>query len=104
VIRTKENVVLQRRYSRAVDKSVGLRSDHTVVLTASESAKVIRTPSAGELFDAETNHDQIPDQQLHAFALTITHIYKCRWQIEFFFKWISSIWRIKAFFVPARTP
>src|SRR5260221_10333931 len=40
VVRTKENVILQRRYSRPVDKSVGLQSDHTVILTAIESAKV----------------------------------------------------------------
>src|SRR2546427_5738244 len=56
VLRTKENVVLQRRYSRPVDKSVGLRSDQTVVLTAIESAKAY--PEAlrrVNYFDAETN-------------------------------------------------
>ena len=40
VVRTKENVLLQRRYSHTVDKSTGVRSDHTVILTAMESAKV----------------------------------------------------------------
>src|SRR3989442_2873000 len=56
VVRTKENVILERRYSRPVDKSIGLRSDHTVVLTAIGSAKAY--PEAlrrVNYFDAETN-------------------------------------------------
>jgi Domain of unknown function (DUF4372)/Transposase DDE domain len=100
VVRTKENVVLQRRYSRPVDKSVGLQSDHTVVLAALESAKAY--PDAlrrVRYFDAETsqrlgfltNNFALP-------ALTITQIYKCRWQVELFFKWIKQHLRIKAFF------
>src|SRR6266481_4673681 len=100
VVRTKENVVLQRRYSRPVDKSVGLRSDHTVVLTAMASVKAY--PDAlrrVSYFDAETkqrlgfltNNFALP-------ALTITQIYKCRWQVELFFKWIKQHLRIKAFF------
>src|SRR6267378_4241955 len=100
VIRTKENVVLQRRYSRAVDKSVGLRSDHTVVLTAIESAKIY--PDAlrrVSYFDAETNQRlRFLTNNFTLSALTITHIYKCRWQIELFFKWIKQHLRIKAFF------
>src|SRR5712664_2294976 len=100
VIRTKENVVLQRRYSRAVDKSVGLRSYHTVVLTAIESAKVY--PDAlrrVSYFDAETNQRlRFLTNNFTLSALTITHIYKCRWQIELFFKWIKQHLRIKAFF------
>src|SRR5260370_33283826 len=56
VVRTKENVILERRYSRPVDKSVGLRSDHTVVLTAIDSAMAY--PDAlrrVNYFDADTN-------------------------------------------------
>ena len=68
VVRTKENVVLQRRYSHPVDTQTGLRSDHTVVLTAMGSAKVY--PDALRrihYFDAETNKRlPIPHQQLHA--------------------------------------
>jgi len=100
VVRTKENVLLQRRYSRPVDKSVGLRSDHTVILTAIASAKAY--PDAlrrVSYFDAETrqrlgfltNNFVLP-------ALTIAQIYKCRWQVELFFKWIKQHLRIKAFF------
>ena len=68
VVRTKPNVVLQRRYSRPVDKSTGLRSDHTVILTAIESVKAY--PDAlrrVNYFDAETQPAAgIPDQQLRA--------------------------------------
>jgi transposase len=56
VVRTKQNVILQRRYSRPVDTLTGLRSDHTVILTSIESAKVY--PDAlrrVHYFDAETN-------------------------------------------------
>jgi hypothetical protein len=99
VVRTKENVVLQRRYSRPVDKSVGLRSDHTVVLTAIASAKVY--PDAlrrVSYFDAETNQRLgFLTNNFVLPALTITKIYKCRWQVELFFKWIKQHLRIKAF-------
>src|SRR5450759_1849053 len=100
VVRTKENVVLQRRYSRPVDKSVGLRSDHTVVLTAIASAKAY--PEALRrvtYFDAETNQRLgFLTNNFALPALTITQIYKCRWQVELFFKWIKQHLRIKAFF------
>jgi Domain of unknown function (DUF4372)/Transposase DDE domain len=100
VVRTKENVVLQRRYSRPVDKSVGLRSDHTVVLTAIASAKAY--PDALRrvtYFDAETNQRLgFLTNNFALPALTITQIYKCRWQVELFFKWIKQHLRIKAFF------
>ncbi len=100
VVRTKENVVLQRRYSRPVDKAVGLRSDHTVVLTAIESAKAY--PDAlrrVSYFDAETNQRlRFLTNNFALPALTIAQIYKCRWQVELFFKWIKQHLRIKAFF------
>ena len=100
VVRTKKNVVLQRRYSRPVDKSVGLRSDHTVLLTAIESVKAY--PDAlrrVSYFDAETNQRLgFLTNNFALPALTITQIYKCRWQIELFFKWIKQHLRIKAFF------
>jgi hypothetical protein len=100
VVRTKSNVLLQRRYSRAVDKSTGVRSDQTVILTSVESASAY--PDAlrrVSYFDAETgkrlkfltNNFTLP-------ALTIAQIYKCRWQVELFFKWIKQHLRIKAFY------
>jgi len=100
VVRTKENVLLQRRYSRPVDKATCLRSDHTVILTAIDSAKAYPDPLRRvTYFDAEkekrlkflTNNFALP-------ALTIAQIYKCRWQVELFFKWIKQHLRIKAFY------
>jgi hypothetical protein len=100
VVRTKENVLLQRRYSHPVDKTTGVRSDHTVILTAIDSAKVYPDPLRRiSYFDAETN------QRLNFLtnnfvlpAFTIAQIYKCRWQVELFFKWIKQHLRIKAFY------
>jgi Domain of unknown function (DUF4372)/Transposase DDE domain len=100
VVRTKENVLLQRRYSHPVDKTTGVRSDHTVILTAIDSAKAYPDPLRRvSYFDIETkkrlkfltNNFTLP-------ALTITQIYKCRWQVELFFKWIKQHLRIKAFY------
>jgi hypothetical protein len=100
VVPTKENVLLQRRYSRPVDKTTGLRSDHTVILTAIDSVKAYPDPLRRvTYFDAETkkrlkfwtNNFVLP-------ALIIAQIYKCRWQVELFFKWIKQHLRIKAFY------
>jgi hypothetical protein len=100
VVRAKENVLLQRRYSRPVDKSVGLRSDHTVILTAITSAEAY--PDAlrrVSYFDAETNQRLgFLTNNFALPALTIAQIYKCRWQVELFFKWIKQHLRIKVFF------
>ena len=100
VVRTKSNVLLQRRYSHPVDSSTGVRSDQTVILSSFESASVY--PDAlrrVSYFDAETekrlkfltNNFTLP-------ALTIAQIYKQRWQVELFFKWIKQHLRIKAFY------
>jgi Domain of unknown function (DUF4372)/Transposase DDE domain len=100
VVRTKENVLLQRRYSHPVDKTTGVRSDHTVILTAFDSAKAYPDSLRRvTYFDIETkkrlkfltNNFALP-------ALTIAQIYKCRWQVELFFKWIKQHLRIKAFY------
>ena len=100
VVRSKENVLLERRYSRPVDKATGSRCDHTVILTAIDSAKVYPDPLRRvTYFDAETN--QRLKFLTHNFllpALTVTQIYKCRWQVELFFKWIKQHLRIKAFY------
>ena len=92
VVRTKENVLLQRRYSHPVDKSTGVRSDHTVILTAIDSAKAypdsLRRVSYLDIETKKrlkflTNNFVLP-------AFTIAQIYKCRWQVELFFKWIKT--------------
>jgi len=100
VVRTKENVLLQRRYSHPVDPSTGVRSDHTVILTAIDSAKVYPDPLRRiSYFDAETNQRlRFLTNNFVLPAFTIARIYKCRWQVELFFKWIKQHLRIKAFF------
>ena len=100
VVRTKSNVLLQRRYSHPVDKSTGVRSDQTVILTSFESASVY--PDAlrrVSYFDAVTNKRlKFLTNNFALPALTIAQIYKCRWQVELFFKWIKQHLRIKAFY------
>jgi hypothetical protein len=100
VVRTKKNVVLQRRYSHAVDKSTGLRSDQTVILTAIQSAKHYPDELRRITYvDAETNkHLSFLTNNFVLPALTIAQIYKCRWQVELFFKWIKQHLRIKSFY------
>jgi hypothetical protein len=100
VVRTKENVLLQRRYSHPVDKSTGVRSDQTVILATVGSATAypdaLRRVSyfdsvTGKWLVFLTNNFTLP-------APTIAQIYKQRWQVELFFKWIKQHLRIKAFF------
>ena len=100
VVRTKSNVLLQRRYSHAVDFATGVRSDQTVVLASLESASVypdvLRKVS---YVDAETNKRLVFLTNNFALpAATIAAIYKQRWQVELFFKWIKQHLRIKAFY------
>jgi len=100
VVRTKSNVLLQRRYSHPVDKSTGVRSDQTVILTSFGSVSVY--PDAlrrVSYFDTETNKRlKFLTNNFVLPALTIAQIYKCRWQVELFFKWIKQHLRIKAFY------
>ena len=100
VVRTKSNVLIERRYSHPVDKTTGVRSDHTVILTAINSVKAypdqLRRVSYLDVktrkrFKFLTNNFMLP-------ALTIAQIYKSRWQVELFFKWIKQHLRIKAFY------
>src|ERR1019366_824895 len=100
VVGTKSNVLLQRRYSHPVDKSTGVRSDQTVILTSFESASAY--PDAlrrVSYFDAETNKRlKFLTNNFVLPAVAIAQIYKCRWQVELFFKWIKQHLRIKAFY------
>ena len=99
VVRTKKNLLLQRRYSQRVDKSTGVRSDQTVILTAGKSAKAypdsLRRVS---YFDVATNKRlKFLTNNFTLPALTIARIYKSRWQVELFFKRIKQHLRIKKF-------
>ncbi len=100
VVRAKKNVVLRRRYSRRVDTTTGLRSDQTVILTTNKSAKTYPDPLRRiSYFDAGTNKRlKFLTNNFALPALTITQIYKSRWQVELFFKWIKQHLRIKSFY------
>jgi hypothetical protein len=100
VTRAKSNLKVQRRYSHPVDRSTGLICDQTVVLIGFYSRKGFESPmrrirfkdpESGKTLVFLTNNFALP-------ALTITKLYRLRWQIELFFKWIKQHLRIKAFF------
>jgi len=100
VTRTKRGVLLRRRYSHPIDTSTGVRSDHTVVLASAASRKHYPDPLRRVHYhDAEqdrclrflTNNFDLP-------ALTVCLLYKSRWQVELFFRWIKQHLRIKAFY------
>ena len=100
VIRGKSNLLFRRVYSRAVDTSTGLRCDQTIVLTAPKALKDYPQHLRRiKFYDAEhgrhlvflTNNFDLP-------ALTIAKLYRCRWQVELFFKWIKQHLRIKRFY------
>jgi len=98
VIRAKSNLQYRRLYSRPVDKSAGLRCDQTIVLTQSfadypEQLRLVK------FYDAENDlRLTFLTNNFALEALTIAQLYKCRWKVELFFKWIKQHLRIKAFF------
>ena len=100
VIRRKVNTRFRRIYSAEIDKTTGLKCDQAIMLTGfytqkSYPEKLRRV----KYYDAEndkrldflTNNFSLP-------AITIANLYKCRWQVELFFKWIKQHLRIKAFY------
>ena len=100
VIRPKSNTLFKRVYSRTVDKTTGLRCDQTVRLTGVKSPDDYPQYLRYVVF-----YDEKTDKRLGFFtnnfelpALVIAQLYKCRWQVELFFKWIKQHLRIKAFF------
>jgi len=100
VTRAKRRFLFKRRYSRAVDKTTGLRCDQTIALTGVDTAgdypEVMRRivyfdVETDKRFVFVTNNFLLP-------ALTIALLYKARWRVELFFKWIKQHLRIKAFY------
>jgi len=100
VTRGKSNLQCRRRYSRVVDKTTGLRSDQTVVLTVPASAKPYPAPFRRIRYvDPETEKRfTFVTNNLTLSALTIAQLYKARWRVELFFKWIKQHLRIKVFY------
>lgn len=100
VIRAKNNLACQRLYSNSVDRETGLVCDQTIKLTSHYSARFypeklrrvkVRDLETGKTIVLLTNNFSLP-------ATTIASLYRCRWQIELFFKWIKQNLRIKAFY------
>jgi Domain of unknown function (DUF4372)/Transposase DDE domain len=100
VTRARANLQVERRYSRPVDRSTGLICDQTVILTGRFSHEdfpaalrrvKFRDPKTGKRLVFLTNNFALP-------ALTIAELYRSRWRVELFFKWIKQHLRIKAFF------
>jgi transposase len=98
--RAKSNTKVRRLYSRPVDKSTGLRSDQTVMLSVQKSSKdypeklrriVYFDEETGNRLTFLTNNFELP-------ALTVAKLYKLRWRVELFFKWIKQHLRIKSFY------
>ena len=100
VVRAKSNIKFRRRYSAAADRSTGVRCDQTIVLTGLNSRKRYPQPlrrvgyydaQSDRRLDFLTNHFAVP-------AATVADLYRHRWQVELFFKWIKQHLRIKSFF------
>ena len=100
VTRAKKNMDAQRRYSHAVDRSTGVFYDQTLVLQGYQSSKDYpetlrgiryKDPETGKRLLFITNNTALP-------ALNICALYKARWQVELFFRWIKQHLRVKAFF------
>lgn len=100
VVRAKRKLDYTRRARRPVDRTTGLRSDQTIVLAGPKTSRLYAEPLRRIAFyDVErkrrfvflTNNFALP-------ALVIAQLYKCRWQVELFFKWIKQHLRIKAFY------
>ena len=100
VIRAKSNLHFQRLYSHPVDKSTGLRCDQTIALAGFNVSKNYPDKLRRIKFfdDEQERHLTFLTNNFTLPALTIARLYKCRWQIELFFKWIKGHLRIKAFY------
>ena len=100
VTRAKSNLKVHRRYSHPVDRTTGVICDQTVFLTGFYSRQEFQAPLRRIRFkDPETAKTLVFLTNNFALApLTVTELYRCRWQVELFFKWIKQHLRIKAFF------
>jgi hypothetical protein len=100
VTRTKKGIRLRRRYSHPIDAPTGVRSDQTVVLdSVSARTNYPDTLRRIHYYDAEQDrHIRFLTNNFDLPALTICLLYKSRWQVELFFKWIKQHLRIKVFY------
>jgi hypothetical protein len=100
VTRAKKNLQFRCRAKRTVDKQTGLRCDQTIRLTGAKTAHEYPVPLRRiKYVDPDTGKRLVfLTNNFVLDALTIAKLYKCRWQVELFFKWIKQHLRIKAFY------
>lgn len=100
IIRSKSNLRFRRIYSHAIDKSLGLKCDQTILLSNYYAAKDYPDKLRRIKFYDDVNERNLVflSNLFTLPALTIAELYKCRWRIEIFFKWIKQNLRIKAFY------
>jgi hypothetical protein len=100
VIKSKSNTRLRRIYSAPVDKADGVQADQTVMLIGCKSRKAYPDPFRRvRYYDAERNKRLVVlTNNFLVPAKTVADIYRLRWQVELFFKWIKQHLRIKSFF------
>lgn len=100
VTRSKSNLRCRRIYSHQIDRATGLRYDQTIMLTGFYSLKDYPSKLRRvKYYDADTNKTLIfLTNNFSLPALTIAQLYRCRWQVELFFKWIKQNLRIKNFY------
>jgi Domain of unknown function (DUF4372)/Transposase DDE domain len=100
VIRAKSHIVIKRLYSRPVDKSTGVRSDQIITFSGFYAHKDYPDKLRRiHFYDNETNKRLIfLTNNFTLSASTIAQLYRCRWQVELFFRWIKQHLRIKAFY------
>jgi len=100
IVRAKSNLNYRRRTSHPIDKTTGMRADQTIVLRVPRSYKEYPAPLRRiSYFDAETRKRSVfLTNNFDLEAIDIAKLYKCRWQVELFFKWIKQHLRIKAFY------
>lgn len=99
ITRAKSNTQGRRLYSRPIDQTTGLRCAQTILLTGVHSAQ--NYPEQLRLIkflDSETNKRfTFLTNNFEIDALTVAQLYKCRWKVELFFRWIKQHRRIKSF-------
>lgn len=100
VIRSKTNTQLQRLYSHKIDKSTGVRCDQTIMLTGQQSRKEYPDRLRRVKFFDEQKHRSFSflTNNFIVPALVVAELYRCRWKVELFFKWIKQHLRIKSFY------
>ena len=100
VIRAKANFQFRRIYSHPIDKDTGLKCDQTIALTGPHTSKDYPEKLRRiKYHDAQTNKTLVfLTNSFTLPALTIAQLYRCRWQVELFFKWIKQNLRIKSFY------